>query len=253
MSRTLKWILAVNLAVLAILAFVYPHLMVGPGKLLPGHAKLEADCFACHSAFTGAESQRCTTCHKPQDIGKLTTVGLPIDKPLTKTQFHQKLVSSDCVACHSDHAGVKRFRTTGRFNHLLLEKTARAECQTCHKAPTDDLHRQVTGQCSQCHSQDKWTPATFDHRKYFELDRDHNVQCVTCHVRNDYSRYTCYGCHEHSEQKIRREHIEEGIRDFNNCVECHRNADEHDIRGDFGKGRGEGKGRKERKRDKDDD
>src|SRR3990167_780683 len=85
MSRTLKWILAVNLAVLAILAFVYPHLMVGPGKLIPGHAKLEADCFACNSAFTGAESQRCTTCHKPQDIGKLTTVGLPIDKPLTKT------------------------------------------------------------------------------------------------------------------------------------------------------------------------
>ena len=44
MSRTLKWILAANLMVLAILAFVYPHLMVGPGKLIPGHAKLEADC-----------------------------------------------------------------------------------------------------------------------------------------------------------------------------------------------------------------
>ena len=31
MSRTLKWILATNLIVLAILAFVYPLLMVGPG------------------------------------------------------------------------------------------------------------------------------------------------------------------------------------------------------------------------------
>lgn len=47
----------------------------------------------------------------------------------------------------------------------------------------------------------------------------------------DYSRYTCYGCHEHTPDNIRREHIEEGIRDFDNCVECHRNADEHDIRG----------------------
>ena len=47
MNRTLKWILAANLIVLAILAFVYPHLMVGPGKLIPGHAKLESDCFAC--------------------------------------------------------------------------------------------------------------------------------------------------------------------------------------------------------------
>ena len=52
MSRTLKWILAANLIVLAILAFVYPHLMVGPGKLIPGHAKLESDCFACHAGYT---------------------------------------------------------------------------------------------------------------------------------------------------------------------------------------------------------
>ena len=143
-------------------------------------------------------------------------------------------------------------RQVGQFDHSLLKQATLTQCQTCHQTPTDALHKQVTGNCQQCHSQQKWTPATFDHAKYFVLDKDHNATCVTCHERNDYSRYTCYGCHEHSEQKIRREHIEEGIRDFNNCVECHRNADEHDIRGDFGKGRGEGKGRKERKRDKDD-
>ena len=59
MNRTLKWILAANLLALAFLTLVYPHLMVGPGKLIPGHAKLESDCFACHAAFTGAASQRC--------------------------------------------------------------------------------------------------------------------------------------------------------------------------------------------------
>ena len=37
--------------------------------------------------------------------------------------------------------------------------------------------------------------------------------CVTCHVDNDYSNYTCYGCHEHSRSKIREEHVEEGIHD----------------------------------------
>ena len=56
------------------------------------------------------------------------------------------------------------------------------------------------------------------------------MKCATCHIRNDYSAYTCYGCHEHSAEKIRREHVKEGIRDYRNCVECHRNADEHDIR-----------------------
>lgn len=240
MSRALKLILAANLIVLAVLAFVYPNLMVGPGKLIPGHKQLETDCFACHTKFSGATSERCVTCHKPEQIGKLTTTGLPIVKPLAATPFHQKLVSQDCIACHSDHAGVKRYRQQGRFDHALLDKGSRAQCQSCHKSPADSLHQKITGNCSQCHNQDKWVPATFDHGKYFALDRDHDASCVTCHVRNDYSRYTCYGCHEHSPASIRREHIEEGIRDYDNCVECHRSADEHDIRNRSGGRGGEG-------------
>ena len=254
MNRILKFVLAGNLVVLAVLALVYPHLMVGPGKLIPGHQKLEADCFACHASFTGAASERCVTCHKPDQVGRLTTTGLPIAKPLTSTPFHQKLINQDCVACHSDHAGVKRFRQQGRFDHALLQKEARGQCQDCHKSPTDSLHQQITGNCSQCHSQDKWLPATFDHNKYFVLDRDHNTRCVTCHLRNDYSRYTCYGCHEHSLASIRREHIEEGISKFDDCVECHRSANKHDIKGrSEGRGEREGEGKRKRSRKDHDD
>lgn len=230
MSKILKAVLAANLIVLAILAFVYPHLMVAPGKLIPGHGKLESDCFACHAPLAGATAERCTICHKPDEIGKLNTHGQPIQKPLTSTPFHQKLLRQDCLACHSDHAGVRRFRIQGHFTHSLLPADTRKECQSCHKSPNDSLHQQITGNCGQCHTQQEWVPAAFDHGKYFVLDRDHNAKCVTCHVRNDYSRYTCYGCHEHSPENIRRKHIEEGIRDFTNCVECHRSADEHDIR-----------------------
>lgn len=247
MNKLLKIVLAANLVGLAVLAFSYPHLMVGPGKLIPGHHTLEADCFACHSPFAGATTERCIACHQPDEIGKVTTTGQPIEKPLTSTPFHQKLVEQDCLGCHSDHAGVKRFRVAGRFNHALLHADARTECQSCHKAPSDSLHRQITGNCGQCHSEQKWVPAQFDHDKYFVLDRDHNVKCVTCHIRNDYGRYTCYGCHEHTPEKIRREHIKEGIRDFSNCVECHRSADEHDIRMP---GRGERQDRG-RRRDRD--
>lgn len=245
MSRVLKLVLAGNLIVLAILAFIYPHLMVGPGKLIPGHQTLEADCFACHAPFTGAASRRCVTCHKPDQVGRLTTTGQPIARPLASTPFHQKLTSQDCVACHSDHAGVKRFRQQGRFDHALLKKEARGQCHDCHKSPTDSLHQQITGNCSQCHSEGKWTPATFDHDKYFVLDRDHATRCVTCHQRNDYSRYTCYGCHEHSLSNIRREHIEEGISKFDNCVACHRSANKHETR--RGEGAGEREGRRTRK------
>lgn len=246
MTRVLKLVLAVNLIVLAALTFVYPHLMVGPGKLIPGHQTLESGCFACHAPLFGADSKRCVNCHQPADIGRLTTTGQPIAKPLTASQFHQQLISQDCIACHSDHAGVKRYRVHGRFDHALLKAETRGQCQTCHKAPKDALHQQITGNCGQCHNQNRWTPATFGHDQYFELDRDHNAPCATCHVRNDYSRYTCFGCHEHSPDKIRRKHIKEGIRDYGNCVECHRNADEHDIRGPYAKG-------KKKHKSKDDD
>jgi hypothetical protein len=242
MSRFVKIILAANLLVLAVLAFVYPHLMISPGKLIVGHKALETDCFACHAIWRGADSPRCVTCHKPADIGLLTTKGQAVVKPLTSTPFHQKLVSQDCVSCHSDHAGVRRFRQPGHFNHALLQAATRGQCESCHKSPADSLHRQITGNCSQCHSQDKWVPASFDHDKSFVLDRDHDTRCVTCHLRNDYSQYTCYGCHEHTPENIRREHVEEGIRNFSDCVECHRSADEHDIRGGRGEGKREGKG-----------
>jgi hypothetical protein len=239
MSRILKIILVCNLAILAALVFIYPQLMVSPGKLIAGHKALEGDCFACHAPLNGASSKRCLSCHKTADIGRLTTKGTALIKPATKAAFHQNLDSQDCVACHSDHAGVRRYATQGRFNHALLKKATRDQCQSCHKSPADSLHKQITGNCLQCHTQEKWIPATFDHNKYFVLDRDHSASCVTCHLRNDYSQFTCYSCHEHTPSNIRRKHVEEGIRKFDNCVECHRSANEHDIRG-----RNEGSGKR---------
>jgi hypothetical protein len=249
MSKVVKLLLACNLAVLAALVFIYPNLMVGPGQLIPGHKTLEGDCFACHSAGRGASSEKCASCHKPADIGLRTTLGVALLKSV-KTAFHQELLNQDCVACHSDHAGVKRFARQRQFDHNLLKPSTREQCQTCHKVPTDSLHKQVSGNCLQCHSQNKWTPASFDHNKYFALDRDHNTSCVTCHARNDYSRASCYGCHEHTPDNIRRKHIEEGIRKFDNCVECHRSANKHDTRG--GEGGGEHGGERKNKRESDD-
>lgn len=240
MKRRVKLILAVNLLALAVLAFVYPHLMVGPGRLIPGHAKLEQDCFACHAPMHGAVAQRCVTCHKAEEIGRLTTAGTTIEKPLTSVPFHQQLTKEDCLACHSDHSGVRRFRLQGQFNHGLLQPAASEKCQVCHKSPTDSLHQQISGNCQQCHTVEKWTPATFAHDKLFRLDRDHNVRCAICHEANDYQRFTCYGCHEHTLENVRREHIEEGIRNFRNCVECHRSADEHEIAGRYRNGFGRG-------------
>lgn len=216
-------VVALNLVVLVALAFVYPHLMVSPGPLMKGHEELAGDCFACHAAWRGAASTRCVECHVLADVGLKTTRGVPIPGRGVKTSFHQSLLEQDCMACHSDHQGPALTRRSRKpFSHALLTTSVREQCATCHAAPKDTMHRGLQTQCSQCHDSQAWRPAHFDHAKHFVLDRDHKAPCETCHRNRDYNRYTCYGCHEHTPAKVREEHLEEGIRNFENCVECHR-------------------------------
>jgi hypothetical protein len=225
--RAVVYIFVANLAALALLVFIYPHLMVAPGPLIEGHQTLTTDCYACHDNFLGTRSARCIECHKPDRIGLFTSKGVAIAGKPGKAAFHAKLAQKDCLACHGDHAGVLKYRqASGRFAHGLLDDITRRQCASCHSKPVDSLHKQVVGECSSCHNTQRWTPATFDHDKYFRLDSDHNAKCVTCHVGNDYRRYTCYGCHEHTEANIREEHAEEGIRNWQNCVKCHRSSAE---------------------------
>jgi hypothetical protein len=230
MHRPVKYLLWITLAIVTSLVFILPDTMIAPGRLLPGHSALERDCFACHTPFLGSPSEGCLACHKAASIGVTTSKGVPLTVRKTRVPFHQKLLNQDCVACHSDHSGVATYRVTGRFSHQLLDDMTRGQCIACHPRPVDDLHRQVSDTCSQCHTLERWKPATFEHEKLFALDRDHNVKCVTCHSRNNYKAYTCYGCHEHSVKKVRKEHLEEGIREFDRCVLCHRNADEDDAK-----------------------
>lgn len=178
---------------------------------------LEQDCMACHSDHQGprltrrsrksfshellqvAVRDRCTSCHAaPHD------------------NVHRDL-KVECSQCHQSQAW-----KPVQFKHDLLAQAVLDHCESCHKPPTDRLHRQVQGSCSACHKTVAWKPATFDHDRHFVLDSDHQTACETCHVNHDYRRYTCYGCHEHSPARIRAEHVEEGIRNFENCVECHR-------------------------------
>jgi Class III cytochrome C family/Cytochrome c554 and c-prime len=240
-GRWLWIVIGANLVVLVALAFVYPHLMVAPGALVDGHAELTTDCFACHAPLRGATADRCVACHKLPDIGLRTTQGAAIvtAKPV-KASFHQSLNEPDCMACHSDHAGPKlTHRSRKPFSHAMLRVATRDQCDTCHAAPTNALHQALSVNCGQCHTTGAWKPATFDHDKLFPLDKDHNASCVTCHVGNNYQRYTCYGCHEHTPANMLAKHRKEGVTEsLDNCVRCHRSASgEVEGKGDRGKGR----------------
>lgn len=228
MSR-LTLIITINLVLLALLVFALPQLMVSPGQPIDAHADLASDCFACHTPFIGSTAEKCMGCHQVEEIGRLTTGGIPIDRENKQVAFHQQLIKDDCVACHSEHKGVKPFRPIGRFSHDLLQVATREQCDSCHSKPGDALHQKIESNCIECHTNRAWLPATFDHQDYFRFDRHHDTACNTCHVDSIYATYTCYGCHEHSRSKIREEHLEEGIFDYENCVECHRSGDEDEA------------------------
>ena len=197
-----------------------------------GAAALQISGKFSHQLFPANLRNDCAGCHRQQR---------PAD------QLHPQL-AENCAACH---------RTDGwrpaSFDHNHIVGNMAGNCAGCHRniRPEDDLHRQVGENCADCHTTGGWRPATFAHDQYFRFDRHHPADCRKCHQNaRKFSEYTCYGCHEHTPAGIAREHRKEGIRNFENCVECHRSGDEHDIRG---RGR-EGERRREgRRRDHDDD
>ncbi len=224
------FVFAFNLAILVLLAILFPHLMISPGEPIAAHAELATDCFACHTPLIGSQPEKCIVCHKVDEIGIKTSKGLPIAKEKKSVAFHQRLIEEECVSCHSDHKGVQAFRPISQFSHKLVESILLKQCDSCHGNPADALHLKLKDNCNQCHTQQTWSPAAFEHKKHFRFDRDHITDCVTCHINDDYTNYTCYGCHEHSRSKIREEHVEEGIYDYEKCEDCHRSGDEDEAK-----------------------
>jgi hypothetical protein len=244
---TRRWalaLIALNLCALIGLIFVYPHMMVAPGPLIPAHAKITNNCFACHAPFRGASAERCTACHKVADIGIRSTSGAPRPPARRGIAFHQSLAQPNCLACHSDHREPRLTRAAGpTFAHTLLRSDVRNRCEACHRAPVTALHRQVGESCAQCHTTAGWKPATFDHGRFFALSGPHNASCTTCHVGGNLARYTCFGCHAHQPGAISARHAEEGITNIANCARCHRSgAGEEGGEGGEGGQRREGGG-----------
>jgi len=185
---------------------------------------VKKDCVTCHSDHQGimvyqtiqyfshellsqTARKNCHTCH---------------EKP--KDPLHRNIPGS-CVRCHRDEKWGSPL-----FEHEFLTRSVRVYCDTCHENPKDPLHEKITGNCGLCHDEKEWAPTTFEHDLFFQLDRDHDTKCMTCHIKNDYGQYSCYECHEHSPSNTREEHHEEGIYDYEKCTECHLSADEDEAK-----------------------
>ena len=212
----------VALALVLGLSFVYPLAMVSPGPLLQAHEGLVTDCFACHAPWRGPIRARCIDCHALADIGVRSTRGIALARPNIKASFHAQLAEGDCLACHGDHQGREPSHSSRtRFGHELLRAAARAGCDACHLAPTDHLHRVLNGNCSECHGQQRWEPAKFEHDRLFVLDDLHRTRCEKCHAERNHRIYTCFGCHEHPPEEMTTRHVGTGIVDVRQCARCH--------------------------------
>ena len=168
------------------------------------------DCYSCHKnndEHNGQFGTDCSACHNPSDWDDASFDHNRSNFPLTGEH-----VNIACESCHKN----------GQFKGLD------ATCISCHAEPTEHAGQFGTD-CAACHSTSAWTPATFNGQHTFPLDHgeDGVVACATCHPAG-YQTYTCYGCHEHNEANIRSEHQEEGISNFENCMECHADGREHD-------------------------
>jgi cytochrome c7-like protein len=197
----------------------------------------EARCESCHRdyqvAFVASHvrdwGSTCRACHEGSDRFSAFRHDT-VDFRLTGSH-----VETECAACHT---GVRTFAAFAG---------APETCVGCHRG--DDAHRGSYGtDCAACHNTGRWEDADFEHT--FPLDHGGGgvVACRTCHQdMPSFRTYTCYGCHEHAPARVREEHLDEGITDFRNCVECHPTGTEGEAerRG----GRREDRGREGRRED----
>lgn len=194
------------------------------GMFTPAHLQATAtNCYACHrdvDAHQGRFGQNCEVCHTPTSWEAVTFDHVQTAFPLNGA--HTRVA---CEACHINNTFAGTPQT----------------CNACHTEPASHLGLFGTD-CAGCHTAAAWTPAQFTGPHTFPINHGEggNNTCQTCHPAG-LQTYSCYECHEHRPAKIEEEHREEGIRDFQNCVQCHPTGREKE---------GE---REEREREHDDD
>jgi hypothetical protein len=212
--------------------------LITPGPLSAAHARLEANCEACHVSFSReAQNGKCLGCHRGISADVQRSAG-----------FHGKSSARGqaCKACHSDHRGrgfgLVRFSRAG-FNHgltnyPLLGGHTKATCAGCHGNNTHyrgtptacatchakkDPHAGRLGKdCQSCHIVNDWKKALpFDHARtgYALVGKHRGVACLSCHAgqRWNGTPTQCYSCHAKND-------VHKGARGTN-CANCHNPSD----------------------------
>ncbi len=168
------------------------------------------ECYACHEKdddHNGEFGTNCATCHNTIDWEDAI-----FDHALSNFPIEGAHTTVKCEECHINN---------------IYDGTSQ-ECSACHEEPLYHLGL-FEKNCASCHTANAWIPAEYRELHTFPMNHETsgNNSCQTCHVGN-LKTYTCYECHEHSPSNIASKHREEGISNFENCMECHPDGREHE-------------------------
>ena len=196
-----------------------------------------SDCLACHDGVDrfddfnhnaypfklegGHANVACTQCHlDARSIADMQSLPQDCYSCHAQDDEHNGQYGTQCESCH-----VPTDWEDATFDHARFDVST--ACINCHAEPQEHAGQFGTD-CASCHSTTAWEPASYNGPHTFPIRHgDGDGSCQTCHP-NGLTTYTCYGCHEHTEANIAGEHREEGISDFQNCMECHIDGREHE-------------------------
>jgi hypothetical protein len=205
-----------------------------PAAFLLHGAHSRIDCNSCHSAGYNNISVECSNCHIDVYNSSINPAHATFGFPTT------------CAICHDDVSW-----NDARFDHLQASNFALAgahatircdqchvnnqihglpqDCFGCHQADfqrvTDPGHTagNFPHDCTLCHSENSWSPATFDHNQSgFPLTGAHaSLQCGACHA-NGYQNTPadCFSCHQNDFNGA--SDPNHAANNFNHdCTQCH--------------------------------
>ncbi|MFM8448689.1 MAG: hypothetical protein ACKOAY_01165 [Haliscomenobacter sp.] len=206
------------------------------------HAAISNDCAACHVNNNYSHTPNtCFGCHEPDYTRTLSPNH-------AKSQF-----STDCATCHTTGAWIPAAFDHDKFYPLKgAHKKIEKECAECHIGGNYDntpntcvgchiadynktkdpnhITAQFPTSCEDCHSENAWEPATFNHdAQHFPIYSGHHrgvwSSCTECHTTpGNYAVFSCIDCHEHSNQNdLAQEHRR--VRNYQYvstaCYSCH--------------------------------
>ena len=191
-----------------------------------GYTNTPTECSACHTQnFNDAKnpdhaglslSNQCQTCHTTNPGWKPAT--FPIHDDFFQLVGAHAAIKNECGSCHT--AGFSNTPTECYGCHQSDYSNTTNPSHVTNKFPTD---------CLSCHTQNAWTPATFDHDgPYFPIysgrHRGEWNNCSDCHTNPaDYSVFSCIDCHEHNKTSTDDHHKD--VRNYVYaslaCYDCH--------------------------------